>query len=269
MFGKKSESGFQGHAYIILQVIRCCNVAVLLAAMVACALMMIFAKMPNGYQFFGDVSLAFVLVVAGVLAYAEVGIGPGQELIAKTWPVLGPHRGFSWLGISIFLIGCHLLGALSDDTYTNDSVPSQVAQVIMGAGIISLAFGVINVLASFAFRNRQSGVRAREIRNNGAITSNVSYRDDYSSSHRSNSVRKEKRRTSIWAYAKNRKPKISRPIPQDVEQGCGDCPEDRSSPIIPEVQRPPTVMHPLFNSGRQFSHYSEASHIDRFAENRI
>ncbi|KAI1506545.1 hypothetical protein F5X99DRAFT_7313 [Biscogniauxia marginata] len=285
MFGKKGGSGFQGHAYIILQVIRCCNVAVFLATMIACVLMMIFAKMPNGYQFFGDVSLAFVLVVAGVLAYTEIGAGPGQKLITSTWPVLGIKRGFTWLGISMFLIGCHLLGALSDDTYTDDSVPAQVGQVIMGAGIIALAFGIINVLTSFAFKNRDSGVSAREVRNNGAITQDVTYRDDYSS-HRSNSVRKEKkgkkekkekkerRRTSIFDFAKDRKPKISRPIPRDIEQGYDECrydecPDDRSSPIIPDVQRPPSALHPAFNTGRKFSHYSEASHIDRFAENRI
>jgi hypothetical protein len=56
---------------------------------------------------------------------------------------------------------------------------------------------------------------------------------------------------------------ISHPMPQqqphddyDIERGS----QDRASPIVPEVQRPPTALHPAFTGG---SRYSEAN-MSRF-----
>ncbi|KAI1107340.1 hypothetical protein F4804DRAFT_329375 [Jackrogersella minutella] len=268
MLGVKSRSGFQGSAFIILQVIRGCNLAVLLAVIFVSGIMMYFAKMPNGFQFFNDISLAFVIAVAGLMFWTELPIGLGKRIIAQNWPVLGEARGFTWLGIAMILMGCHLLGALSNSTYNNKDVPFQVWQAIMGAGIIAIAFGVTNVIASLVFSNRASGVSAREIRNNGATTSTVNYTEEYDS-YRSNSIRKEK--TKTWFFGKDSKPKISHPITRDVEHGrSDDLPiEDRSSPLIPDVKRPPTALHPLYNAGSRSSRYSEASHLDRFNENRI
>ncbi|KAI2631924.1 hypothetical protein GGR54DRAFT_634692 [Hypoxylon sp. NC1633] len=273
MLGVKTQgSGFQGSAFIILQVIRCCNVAVFLAVIFVSAIMMYFAKMPNGFQFFNDVSLAFVIVVAGLLMYTEIPLDWGKAVIVKNWPVVGDDRGFTWLGFAMILMGSHHLGALSNNTYNNKDVPFQVWQAILGSGIIAIAFGVTNIIASFLFSNRASNVRAREIRANGATTQDVSFHAEEYDSYRSNSVRKEKTR-SRWLFGKGEKPKISHPINHDVEYGrhSDELPivEDRSSPIIPDVKRPPTALHPAFNGGSRSSRYSEASHLDRFGDNRI
>ncbi|KAI1418128.1 hypothetical protein F5Y13DRAFT_150629 [Hypoxylon sp. FL1857] len=270
MFGVKKSSGFQGSAFIILQIIRCCNLAVLLAIIFVSGIMMYFAKMPNGFQFFNDISLAFVIGVAGILFWTELPINLGKRIIGQNWPVLGQDRGFTWLGIAMILMGCHLLGALSRDTYNNEDVPFQVWQAIMGAGIIAIAFGATNIIASLVFSNRASGVSAREVRNNGATTRDVNFTEEYES-YRSNSIRKEKTR-SKWFFGKGEsKPKISHPITRDVEYGANDqLPiDDRSSPIIPDVKRPPTALHPAYNAGSRSSRYSEASHLDRFGDNRI
>ncbi|KAG7294299.1 hypothetical protein NEMBOFW57_004370 [Staphylotrichum longicolle] len=63
---------------------------------------------------------------------------------------------------------------------------------------------------------------------------------------------------------------ISKPIPQDmdIERGHSShshlhahpLSDDRASPILPDIQRPPTALHPAFTGG---SRYSEA-HMDRF-----
>ncbi|KAI5862353.1 hypothetical protein GGS23DRAFT_605662 [Durotheca rogersii] len=268
----KSGPGFQGHAYIILQVIRACNIAVLFAVIFTSGLMMAFAKMPNGFQFFDDVSHAFVVAVAGLLIWSELPIEKGQALIRGFWPVLGPNHGFTWLGVSMILMGSHLLGALSDDTYTNEHVPFQIWQVIMGSGIIAIAFGVTNVVASIIFRNRKNNYSAREVRDRGATNENAYYANEYDS-YRSNSIHKEKpsmiKRISTMAGLGS-KPKISHPIPQDVESGAvGDehtAAEDRGSPIVPGIQRPPTAMHPAYNRESRSSRYSEASHLKRWGE---
>ncbi|KAI1388752.1 uncharacterized protein F4822DRAFT_429368 [Hypoxylon trugodes] len=272
MLGVKSQSGFQGSAFIILQVIRCCNIAVLLAIIFVSGVMMYFAKMPNGFQFFNDVSLAFVIGISGLLLWTELPIEFGKEMIGRNWPVISEARGFTWLGISMILMGSHHLGALSNDTYNNKDVPFQVWQAILGTGIISIAFGVTNIISSLIFSNKKDGVHAREVRNKGATTQDVIFHEEYES-YRSNSIRKEKPKTRSFFFGKgDAKPKISHPIAvHDIEHGHGDelpMVDDRSSPIIPDVKRPPTALHPAYNAGSRSSRYSEASHLDRF-DNRI
>ncbi|KAI1132163.1 hypothetical protein F5Y10DRAFT_6542 [Nemania abortiva] len=264
MFGK-NNSGFQGHAYIILQVIRFCNVAVLLAVMVASVLMLIFAKLPNGFQFFADIVHALVFFFAGLLIFTEIGLwGKGQAFVARAWPMLGPDRGFTGLGAIMILIGCHLLGGLNSGLYSEAGVPSQIPQVIIGAGIVTITFGFTNVIASLLFKNEQ--VRAREVRQAGATTRDVNFNDNYSS--RANSTRKP-----------NISGPISGPMPMSggdtFEHGAADYYGDddksvtsydtRHSPIMPEISRPPTAMHPA----NRVTHYSEASHIDRFGNSMV
>ncbi|CAJ2511571.1 Uu.00g071960.m01.CDS01 [Anthostomella pinea] len=254
--GQSGQLGSKGTAWIILNVIRCCNIAVLLSVMVTCVLMMIFAKMPSAWQFFDDVTLAFVLSVAGLLIFSEVGLWEkGQAFVAATWPILGPSKGFTWLGAIISLMGCHLLGSLSNETYTSKSVPKQVSQIMMGSGIICLTFGISNVIASLAFRNKKNGLRARAVRKEGATVSNVVFHDNYSTS-------------SSPSYNEKRV-NISGPIPQnqDLEQGYSHseytlAEDDRRSPIMPELKRPDTALHPANRS----SSYSETSHLTRFTQ---
>ncbi|KAI1167223.1 hypothetical protein F5B18DRAFT_479977 [Nemania serpens] len=264
MFGK-NNSGFQGHAYIILQVIRFCNVAVLLAVMVASVLMLVFAKLPNGFQFFADVVHALVFFFAALLIFTEVGLwGKGQAFVARAWPMLGPDRGFTGLGAIMVLIGCHTLGNLSNGVYTEDGVPLQIPQVIIGAGIISLAFGFTNIIASLLFKNEK--VRAREVRQAGATTRDVNFNDNYSS--RSDSTRKP-----------NISGPISGPMPMPANDTFRQAPaeyfpddnksvtsyDSRHSPIMPTISRPPSALHPM----NRVTHYSEASHIDRFGTNMV
>lgn len=252
MFGVNKSPRVQGHAYIILQVIRFCNVAVLLAVMVASVLMLIFAKLPNGFQFFADVVHALVFFFAGLLIFTEIGAWQkGQDIIEKAWPMLGSSKGFTGLGAIMVLIGCHLLGGLNSGIYTDDSVPSQIPQVIIGSGIISLAFGFTNIIASLAFRSGET--RARAIRMAGATAQpNI-----YQGSSRSNSARM---------------PNISAPMPAMEDDDhlpsmnyYGDSKsissvDSRHSPIVPEISRPATALHPA----NRITHYSEASHINRF-----
>ncbi|KAI1340112.1 hypothetical protein F5Y15DRAFT_415531 [Xylariaceae sp. FL0016] len=281
MFGATDSNG-KGHAYIILNVLRGLNIFVLLCVMVTSVLMMIFAKLPNGFQFFDDITHFFVFCIATLLIITEVGLGAKvQGFIIRAWPIFGPDRGLTWLGLTMFLLGCHLLGTLSRDTYTKKSVPQQVQQVIMASGILVIAIGVFNIIASLLFRNRQSNLRAREVRSTGASVRDVNYHDKYSNdgsstpslslrqpsvrqpSVRQPSVRKQKGLTRVFRQTLGLKPKISAPISHDVEQGTLPeyyPPHDRSSPIMPEVQRPPTAIHPALRE----SVYSEASHLDRF-----
>ncbi|KAI0147752.1 hypothetical protein GGR57DRAFT_244115 [Xylariaceae sp. FL1272] len=252
MLGIKSNSDFQGHAYIVLQVMRFCNVAVLLAVEAATVLMLIFAKLPNGYQFFADAVHALVFAFAGLLIFTEIGFwDKGLKFIESAYPMLGEDRGFTGLGAIMALIGCHLLGELAHSTYTNDSVPPQVPQVILGVGIVTLAFGIFNIIASFLFRNKEGNTKARKVRADGAISRGGS---SASSNSRNNSLNK----------------KISGPMPHhDLEaqhqEFYGSKDDDKSrysgdfrqSPVVPGLERPPTAFHPAYR--RPSTTYSEAT----------
>jgi hypothetical protein len=268
MFNFQGTSGFQGTGYVVLNAIRCLNLIVLAALAASCILMMVFAKMPNAFQFFTDVTLFFIFCVCCLLAWTELPFNFGKAWIHRTWPVLSDGHGFTWFGTTMFLMGCHTLGALSAEPYTMETVGDHVWRLVAGSGCLGIAFGTINIIASLLYSN--SEVDAREIRSTGATTRTYNWGDDYAS-NRSNSVRKEKG-MSKWmpSFSKDNKPKISQPIVHDVEQAHNDYPPvDRSSPIIPNMQRPPTALHPAMHRGAPSSRYSEVSHIDRFGVDKI
>ncbi|RYP63584.1 hypothetical protein DL771_009192 [Monosporascus sp. 5C6A] len=271
MFDFKNSTAFQGSGYIVLNGIRAINIFILTATAASCFLMMIFAKMPNAFQFFTDINLFFIVCICILLIWTELPFGRWKEWINKTWPVFSPGHGFTWLGLAMFLMGCHTLGALTNEPYTKKTIGVPVWRIVAASGCLAIAFGTINMLASLLYSNRAEGFSAREVRGKGATTiaDKFHYGDSYS--QRSNSVRQEKTK-SMWRFTKNFKPSISRPIANDVERDADAYPavaEDRSSPIIPHVQRPPTALHPAIHGGHRSSIYSEASHLHRFDENKI
>ncbi|KAI1325896.1 hypothetical protein F5Y16DRAFT_252566 [Xylariaceae sp. FL0255] len=263
MAGVTASGGkLQGYAYIVLHVIRFCNVFVLVAVMAASILMLAFARLPDAYQFFSDIIHVLVFCFAAILIFTEIGLWErGQRFVAAAWPFLGAERSFTGLGAVMLLIGCHLLGGLSDGIYFASNVPSQIPQVILGAGIIALTFGIVNVIASFLFRGPK--LKAREIRRKGATTKAYTYDNG----------------PGVFR-------KISHPIMPDLEKGDSEYansiddrdvqshtgyyePEedkipivDRRSPVAPcdEIQRPPTAMHPIHQRATTYSLASNMPH---------
>ena len=291
MFNFKSRTGFQGSGYVVLNGLRAVNIFVLAATAAACFLLIIFAKMPNAFQFFTDVTLLCVAAACCLLVWTELPFDFGKGWIHATWPAFGPGHGFVWLGVAMLLMGCHTLGALSHEPYTKKDLGGTVWRVVAASGCLGIAFGILNVLASLLYSDRSERMTAREVRAKGATAhghgsgggSGSGYdTDGYSS--RSDSVRQEKfrsRRMSRFRLA------ISRPLQseQDVERGGanhgnshGECPDngggaaaidDRSSPLVPQLKRPPTALHPAMNGGVRSSIYSEASHLNRFDDNKF
>lgn len=270
MFNFKSSTGFQGSGYVVLNGLRAINIFVLAATAAACFLMMIFAKMPNAFQFFTDINLVFIASVCVLLIWTELPFSTGKKWIVTTWPVFSDGHGFIWFGLAMFLMGCHTLGELSNEPYTKKSIGTPIWRVIAASGCLSIAFGTINVLASVLYSDRDTGVNARQIRRKGATSrSDLSYQED-TYSQRSDSIRKEKSKS--MRFLGKFKPNISRPIAHDVEHGSShdEYPiNDRSSPIVPQVQRPPTALHPAISGGPRSSIYSEVSHLNRFDENKF
>ncbi|KAK8094524.1 hypothetical protein PG997_001209 [Apiospora hydei] len=290
MFNVNNSSSVKGSAYIILNVIRSLNILVLLLIAASSVILMIPAKMPDGFTFFNDVALFFMLVICIFLAVSELpsfkAIGFVRAWYTRNWPAVGPNRGLKWFGLAMVILGCHTLGRLSDPRNGLDHMDLPFWRLCLAGGILAITFGFVNIITSWLYSG-EGGLNARELRSKGAVTETAyynsgksdtydTYSEDYES-HRSDSVRKEKSRS--WWPKSNKKPKISRPMPYepDLEKGeevVDDPVPSRSSPVIPGLQRPPSALHPIH--GRQPSHpdhkrrpssrYSLASNVDQFSQ---
>lgn len=245
----------KGWGFIVLNIIRACNILVLTTIAVSSAVLMVVAKMPNGFTFFSDISMAFVVTVCFFLGLSEIGVW--GRWFTRNWPAFGPERGLTWLGFSMLMMGSHILGKLSDDRFTQDKMGVIFWNVCMAAGILSYIFGFTNVITSWWFGKRQ-GRNVRTFRNTGAIEPEENWHgsDSYSTSKTSRSSHKEKSRSIFNPFGKSRKPQISGPMPSD-DMEKGYAPMDRGSPLAPEIQRPPTLQHPAIRRGS--IHYSTAS----------
>jgi hypothetical protein len=238
-------AGSKGLGFIALNVVRAINMIVLATIAVSSAVLMVVAKMPNGFTFFSDVSLTFLITVCFFLGLSEIGIW--QNWFARHWPAFGPERGLTWLGFSMLMMGSHTLGKLSDDRYSTDKMGNIFWNVCLAAGILAIIFGFVNVFMSWWFGRRQ-GLSVRKLRSDGKMEPIEPFPDDTNASSRSNSVPQEKTK-SMLPWRKSKKPQISHPISDttcyDEEKGAPL--EDRGSPIAPGIQRPLTNLHPMYN----------------------
>ncbi|RXG49468.1 hypothetical protein VDGE_06769 [Verticillium dahliae] len=273
MFNLSENSRLRGSGHLILNVFRAFNIIGLLAVATASWVLIVMSGLTGNFFFFEAVSHAFTSATAALLICSELNLF--KRYFATRWPVLSPYHGLTWLGIAMVVMGCHILGNLNRRSVTSKNMGPHLWRLVLAAGILSITFGFFNIVSSLVFRDSDNGITARNIRSDGAIATSStknSFTDAYST--RSNSVRNEKsfRRLTqkIAPWAASGKLKISKPIrvtDDDVEakghddQHSNPYPEDRSSPIMPDVARPPTALHPI---NTRFTSYSEASHMNRF-----
>lgn len=245
----------KGWGFVALNVVRACNIIVLATIAVSSAVLMVVAKMPNGYTFFADISMAFLVSTCFFLGLSEIGVW--GSWFNRNWPAFGPGRGLTWLGFSLLMMGSHVLGKLSDDRYTQDKMGVIFWNVCMAAGILSFVFGFTNVFMSWFFGKRQ-GRNVRTFRSTGAIEPDEPWHDDSYSTKASRSTHEERPKSKWTNKFSKRLSQISSPFASaDAEKGYP--PVNRGSPIAPEIQRPPTLQHPFHRRGSLA--YSEASHL--------
>lgn len=282
--GLFSRDSIKGPGMIVLQILRACTVITLLTAVAACWVLIIKIDKSIGFFFFDAVSLFFTSTISVFLAISELPLA--RSYFQRTWPVLADDSGFTWLGLAMLLIGCNILGKLNQPHNGSDEMGLPFWQLVLAAGILSLTFGLLNIICSLIFRDGAQGISARNVRSHGSLAKSPkeTYSDQYSV--RSNSFRKDKARSKFMSRfwktdndgKQSEKPVISHPIPvahYDVERNAGvdhqwnqdhDDDEDRRSPIVPSVRRPDTALHPMnmnTRNVRRSSMYSEAN-MSRF-----
>ena len=285
-----ANSKVRGSGHLILNALRALTIIGLGTVMVACWAMIVLSGLTQHFFFFDTISHFFIFVVAVFLVISEVNLF--REYFANNWPVLSPTHSLAWLGLALLMMGCQLLGDLVKPAYEQENLGLPMWRLVVSAGILSITFGVFNMLASVIFRDSIQRITARQIRSDGNLAA-PAFKDagydssSYAYSQRSGSggYHKEEemerpsaaRRITRMLNPKNinvknfrkSRPQISHPMPMgasrrshdDIERGDHDeYPNDRASPIIPAVQRPPTALHPAFTGS---SRYSEA-HMSHF-----
>ncbi|KAK3304539.1 uncharacterized protein B0T15DRAFT_494991 [Chaetomium strumarium] len=291
MFSLGQDSKLLGIGHVALNVLRALNLIGLTAVMLASMAMPVLSGLKGHAFFFDAVTHVLVFIFSAFLFYSELPLPSRfKEWYRRNWPVLGPDHSLAWLGLGMIFIGFQVLGDLVKPAYTIDTIGLAWWRAILAAGILSLTFGFFNIVGSIVFRvsasQTQIGMKitCRQIRTHGKLAlqhaSNQSidtgFSEHYSPPHRDNwsahgwskeaadvepssAVKRLTRVLNPMNFRRSRI-QISKPIPQDtldVEQRGHD---NRASPIIPDIQRPPTALHPAFTGG---SRYSEA-HMDRF-----
>ncbi|KAF5001992.1 hypothetical protein FDECE_10794 [Fusarium decemcellulare] len=283
MFGES----LRGPGMIVLQAVRVITIISLLAGTVGCWTLMIKVKVSDAWFFFSAVSLFCTSVAAVFLAISELPLLPSlQAYFRRTWPVLSDYHGLTWLGVALMLIGSNILGKLNHPANSQKNLGLAFWQLVVASGILCIISGVFNILLSLIFWDRSNGINARIVRAEGRLAKAPDADFSKSGSSYNGSFKEEKPRATFmsffWKKGDNdngkptsSRPNISHPMPRehDVERNAPphyenhhasddeDWEQDRRSPIVPEIRRPDTALHPM-HTGRS-SLYS-AAHMSRF-----
>jgi len=183
-----------------------------------------------------------------------------QSYFARNWPLLSPEHGFVFLGTSMFVLGLNILGNLNKPATSIQNLGLPLWRVVISGGILTSIMGVFNVIATYIFCDNKLGISGRQVRSHGAEIPTESKK---AFSLSSGSVRRaesplpsyniaeeqDRRRTRFGIRFPVRGSKIlsiSKPVMHDPEQFQKW--ESRSSPVAPDIQRPPTAMHPAYTN---------------------
>ena len=289
MFNLMQNSKLRGSGHLVLNALRAFTVVGLVVVMASSWAMIVLSGITGHFAFFDCISHFFVFAICVVLVISEVGLF--KRWFARNFPILGPEHSLGWLGLALLIIGCDIMADLVKPAYEKENIGLPIWRLVLSSGILSITFGVFNMLASVIFRDGTNGINARQIRSDGSLAApshTKDYYDTYSQdfmpsqySQRSNSLRRRDEETAAvveddekkpsafkrmtMRFGKSR-PQISNPIPQDSlhpDSAMNETYNSRSSPIVPGIQRPATALHPAHTGGSRYSKYSEA-HMDRF-----
>jgi hypothetical protein len=165
----------------------------------------------------------------------------------------------------MFVLGFNVLGNLNKAATSIDSLGLPLWRVVIAGGILGAVFGIFNVIADFCFKQSAAGITARQVRSRGAVaskeipkdtgsvrTASTRRRDSFQlpSYHQQTDDRRQSRfnfKFPIRALG-IRASLISKPTQNDPEQFKKW--EDRSSPVVPDLQRPSTALHPAYSPSR-------------------
>jgi len=256
-----------GKAFITLNILRVMNIISLVEVIAASWIMLVMTVKTSNFFFFDAVSHFITSTIGMFLVVSELNLF--RRYFRKYWPLLSPESGLIALGLAMFILGFNILGNLNKPATSVETLGLPMWRVVISAGVLTAVLGIFNCIASVVFGNRKEAITSRQIRSHGAAAASINGGSAKSfnlgkesiSRSASSSTPQERRRTIFGM----RLP-ISKPIPQEHEESGSAKWDERSSPIVPEMQRPPTAFHPAFHppAPAPSSRYSEVSDMTRF-----
>ncbi|KAF3491963.1 uncharacterized protein GIQ15_01480 [Arthroderma uncinatum] len=170
-----------GPGYVILNIVRVMNIICLLAIIAASVLLLVKTFFVSNFFFFEAVTHVAIASISSFLIVSELSIFRGY--FDRNWPLLGQDSGFITLGTAMVLLGISTLGYLNNQATSQDAIGLPFWRLILGAGIVSIVTGSINIGMSFLFRDSDLGVSARHVRARGAVATQeaVTRKDSYKS----------------------------------------------------------------------------------------
>ncbi|KAF4971720.1 hypothetical protein FSARC_1519 [Fusarium sarcochroum] len=277
MFGER----IRGPGMIILQVLRVITITSLLAAAAGCWILIIKIDTSSGWFFFDALSLTFMSSAAAFFIVSELPFCGNYFM--ENWPVFSEVHGLTWLGLGLLLIGSNILGRLHQPYNAPDKLGLPFWRLIVASGILTITSGVLNITCSLIFRDGANNINARMVRADGSLARSMDEeslgkpQSNYTASF--NEEKPKKTFMSLFWKKKGEtasqapRPHISQPITHDhdIERNAmphydhdpavydNDSDLDRRSPIVPEVRRPDTALHPMNMNARRSSLYSTAN----------
>lgn len=159
--------GLTGAGYVVLNALRVFNIISLLMVVAACIVMLAKTQTSSHFFFFDAVSHVITFSICAFLIVSEIGIFQGY--FAAHWPSFSLNHGFVTLGLAMIAIGTEVLGNLNKPQNSQAVLGMPFWRIVISSGILIMIFGVFNIFFNYIFRDRVSGVTARQIRAHGKI----------------------------------------------------------------------------------------------------
>lgn len=162
-----SSKSLAGPGYVILNIMRAMNIIALVMVIVASWVMLVKTFVVSKFFFFDAVSHLVTSLVGVFLITSEIQLFKGY--FARNWPLLAPDSGLVTLGSAMVVLGVSILGNLNKEATSQESLGTAFWRIVISAGILVALLGLLNIVASFIFRDRASGISSRQVRSKGAV----------------------------------------------------------------------------------------------------
>lgn len=164
MFIKRSPGG---PGYIILNAIRAMNIIGLLAVIAASSVMLVKTFVVSKFFFFDAITHVITAFLSLFLIITEFPLF--RNYVARNWPLFSPSSGLVTLGVTMVVLGVSILGNLNKKATSQKSLGTSFWRIVISSGILVVILGVINIFASYIFRDSSRGITARQYRSHGAV----------------------------------------------------------------------------------------------------
>jgi hypothetical protein len=146
MFSFSDSATKSGPGYILLNLLRVCNIIALLLVVVASWIMLVMTVKTSNFFFF-DGADHFIMSCIGIfLIVSEVGLF--KKYFARRWPVLSNDSGLVALGLAMISLGFTQLGNLNKMATSVQNLGLPMWRVVIASGILSSVFGLFNIIAA-------------------------------------------------------------------------------------------------------------------------